>query len=313
VAFICGTATSQIRRQRPQSKARSHITQGIDHYNSGDLNAARSEFRRALVLDTQNAIAYAYLADIAYRDKQFRLADELADKALKHNDKSYRAMGVKGLVAIEDGKLKQAEPFLQQALRLCDNEKDRTLFRSALLRARGDDTVLPKPSNENAETLLQDEQLNKKAETGPKPRVAVFPFEDANVATESTGLGESISEMMTTALISYGRFEVVERMQLQNVISEQALGQSGAIDSESAIAVGKILGVEAVAIGSLSKLRNVIEGDARLIEVETGKAITAASGNIETVDNLRELANDLAQKLGQSADVLKRKEAEVKE
>jgi hypothetical protein len=51
---------------------------------------------------------------------------------------------------------------------------------------------------------------------------------------------------------------------LHKVLEEQALGQSGHLDSEMAVAVGKIMGIGAVVVGSISKLDRALQSDARI-------------------------------------------------
>lgn len=49
-------------------------------------------------------------------------------------------------------------------------------------------------------------------------------------------------EALTTRLGAYPTFKIIERGQLDQVLNELNLGQSGIVDAESARQVGKILG-----------------------------------------------------------------------
>ena len=62
--------------------------------------------------------------------------------------------------------------------------------------------------------------------------------------------------MLTTALVKAGKFNVIERQELDKVLDEQKLGASGLVIAESAPKVGKLLGVELLVIGSIWSSEN---------------------------------------------------------
>ena len=89
---------------------------------------------------------------------------------------------------------------------------------------------------------------------GPKKRVAVTKFE--NKVTGVYGnwrLGEGFAEMLTTELMNTGRFIVVERQALQDIVGEQELGQTGLVKQESAAKVGELLGAQIIVRGVVSE------------------------------------------------------------
>lgn len=92
--------------------------------------------------------------------------------------------------------------------------------------------------------------------TGPKKRIAVTSFE--NKVTGVYGnwkLGDSFSEMLTTELVKSGRFVVIERQALKDVLGEQELGQSGAVKKETAAKVGQVLGAQIIVRGVVSEFQ----------------------------------------------------------
>ena len=91
-----------------------------------------------------------------------------------------------------------------------------------------------------------------KAESQLKKRVAVSRFEDRSGGGYSH-LGEGISDMLATALVKSGKFIVVERQDLEKIMQEQKLGESGLVTEQSAAKVGKLLGVDLLVIGSVSE------------------------------------------------------------
>ncbi len=90
-----------------------------------------------------------------------------------------------------------------------------------------------------------------------KKRVAVFVFNDKTDGKfgwwSSKGVGEGVSDMVTTALVKTGSYRVIERQELNQILVEQGLGAGGIVTEESAAKVGKVLGVELAVMGSVSE------------------------------------------------------------
>jgi len=103
--------------------------------------------------------------------------------------------------------------------------------------------------------------------TGLKQKAAVLQFRSNN--PEAAGFGDTISDMFTTALGGTGYFDLVERKELDKIIGEMALGQSGIIDDTQAIQKLQVAGVEMVISGSVSKFDNVLDFDVRSINTRT--------------------------------------------
>ncbi len=83
-----------------------------------------------------------------------------------------------------------------------------------------------------------------------KTRVAVIDFEQkAFQEFQGKQIGEIIAEWLITSMANTGRFEVVERAQLQKLLHEQQLGISGMINQETAAKMGELLGVKVIVSG----------------------------------------------------------------
>ncbi len=93
---------------------------------------------------------------------------------------------------------------------------------------------------------------------GLKKRIAVFTFEDktdhqVHWWNGGQGVGEGMSDMLTTALVKKGKFRIMERAQIEKIMQEQALGASGAVTPQTAAKMGNLLGVELAVVGTVSE------------------------------------------------------------
>lgn len=84
--------------------------------------------------------------------------------------------------------------------------------------------------------------VNKNADFSKIKRVAVLDFKGPQ--------GNAACEIMTIALLRYGA-DVVERQELNAVIKEIDLSQTNIIEPATRKKIGKILGVDAIFIGSV--------------------------------------------------------------
>ncbi len=92
--------------------------------------------------------------------------------------------------------------------------------------------------------------------TGLKKRIAVAAFEEKvphRWWVEDWKVGTGMSDMLATALVNTGRFIVVERERLQDVIKEQDLVASGRISKETGAKTGRIIGAQIMVYGAVTE------------------------------------------------------------
>lgn len=80
-------------------------------------------------------------------------------------------------------------------------------------------------------------------------RIAILPFTDAPYASQS---GQTVQELTGQIFSKYG-FDVIERARLFDVLNEQKLTVTGAIDNSQALQVGKVLGAKAIVVGEVGQ------------------------------------------------------------
>jgi len=122
------------------------------------------------------------------------------------------------------------------------------------------------------ETTLNAETAAQLAEG--KQTVAILDFEGRgiNQMEAATLTDRLMSEMVATNAVI-----MVERNQMNEILQEQGLQQSGCTSSECAAEVGALLGVQNMVSGSFGKLGNTYTVDAKMFSVETGATIRSSS------------------------------------
>jgi len=136
--------------------------------------------------------------------------------------------------------------------------------------------------------------------TSLKKRIAIINFEDK--AGYGHNVGQGVSDMLVTSMVESEKFVVIEREELDEILKEQGLGQSGLVTPQSAAKVGQLLGIQRIITGSITEFgskKNKVGGgiggfnigvstttarvavDLRIINVNTGEITMAKSAEGE--------------------------------
>lgn len=151
-----------------------------------------------------------------------------------------------------------------------------------------------------------------------KKRVAIFDFEYGTVHNQASALfgsnvdvGRGIADMLVKYLVKDGTYSVIERKALDKILAEQNFSTSDRANPASAARIGKILGLDAIIIGSITqfggddkstgvggggggwggfglggikhkKSKAIVALDARLVDIDTAEILAVADGRGES-------------------------------
>ncbi len=98
---------------------------------------------------------------------------------------------------------------------------------------------------------------------GRKIRVAVFDFDYATVQTASAAafgtnidVGRGMADLTVKYLVQDGTYSVIERKAMDKILAEQNFSNSDRANPSSAAKLGKLLGVDAIIVGSVTQFGN---------------------------------------------------------
>src|SRR5579863_3642331 len=161
------------------------------------------------------------------------------------------------------------------------------------------------------------------AEAQQKKRVAVMNFDYGTVRTyvntlfgSDQDVGKGIADILVDRLVTDGAYSVIERKELDKVLGEQNFSNSDRADPSSAAKIGRVLGVDAIIIGSItqfgsddkktdiagggvanrlgkfglggvsrSKATAVVQITARMIDTSTAEILASVQGHGEETKN----------------------------
>jgi curli biogenesis system outer membrane secretion channel CsgG len=153
---------------------------------------------------------------------------------------------------------------------------------------------------------------------GRKKRVAIFDFDFATVQTNSAAvfgsnvdIGKGISDLLVKYLVQDGTYSVIERKALDKILAEQNFSNSDRANPASAAKIGKLLGLDAIVVGSITQFGNetkntnvggggggfggfgiggfghkkskaIVAVDARIVDIDTAEILGVAEGKAES-------------------------------
>jgi len=111
-------------------------------------------------------------------------------------------------------------------------------------------------------------------------------------------IGQEIAETLGTDLAKSERITLVERAQLGKALRELRLQNTGLTEPAQARKVGKLVGADAIIVGSFYVRGNQIVINARVVDVRTGKVMAGRAENVQgKLSDLYVLLGDLANRL----------------
>ena len=163
----------------------------------------------------------------------------------------------------------------------------------------------------------------------PRKRIAVLDFDYATVRSSvgdiwgsDVDIGKGIADMLIADLVRNGTYSVIERSKLDRVLNEQNFQQSSRADASTAAQLGRILGVDAIIVGSITQFgrddkkmgvgggvrvggiglggigrrsaKAVVGIDARIVDIKTAEILSVATGFGESKRSGATLAGGVA-------------------
>jgi curli biogenesis system outer membrane secretion channel CsgG len=151
-----------------------------------------------------------------------------------------------------------------------------------------------------------------------KKRVAVFDFDYATVMTNSAAvfgsnvdIGKGMCDLLVKHLVQDGTYSVLERKAMDKILAEQNFSNSDRANPNSAAKIGKLLGADAIIVGSITQFGNetdtkkvggagggfggfgiggfshkkskaIVNVDARIVDIDTAEILAVAEGHGES-------------------------------
>ncbi len=134
----------------------------------------------------------------------------------------------------------------------------------------------------NADEIYKElaDTLSKVEKRLPNKTIAIYGFEV--IGRPGDSYAKFATEKLTHYIVADGDLMVIERSRIDQILKEQSLSMTGAVDAGTAAKIGKILSVDAVIIGTIHITERDVEFIARVIQSEKGIILASANEKLIT-------------------------------
>ncbi|MBI4607935.1 MAG: hypothetical protein HY726_02865 [Candidatus Rokubacteria bacterium] len=150
------------------------------------------------------------------------------------------------------------------------------IFSHILTLAEGENVFIIGAADRAGRTVSKKLTVVRKVEEvnqiGSRLSVAVMPFQHKGKPTE---FYEGAYEAMVDALVNQGRFKIVSRVQLENILRELKLSRTELVDPATAVRVGKLAAAEAIMVATVAEYTREAETYVQLINTETSTVLAS--------------------------------------
>ncbi len=110
-----------------------------------------------------------------------------------------------------------------------------------------------------------------------KTVIAIVDFKNTSQNARLNYLEQTIPEAVSTTMARSGRLEIVERSRLEAALTEMDMSMLGVVDEATAAELGRAVGATTIMVGSFVSISGFVRINARLIDVQTARVLTAES------------------------------------
>ena len=137
------------------------------------------------------------------------------------------------------------------------------------------------------------QQIVKNSLAKGKKSIAVSTFQHIN--GDQSELSNYLADELVLKLFSVpdANLEIIERGQLNKIFQEMQFNMTGVVDSKTIQQLGKVHGVGALVLGSVTEMGESVRVNARLIDTETGRVFSAAGTTISKTATIADLLSHI--------------------
>ena len=107
---------------------------------------------------------------------------------------------------------------------------------------------------------------------------------------EETAAG--IIVFVENAFVNVGKVRVVERKNIEEILTEYEFQSTGLIDENTAIEIGKLSGADIIVIGSINRVGGIFYLNIKLIDVKTGEIIGSNIARAKDASEFLDMSNE---------------------
>lgn len=156
---------------------------------------------------------------------------------------------------------------------------------------------------------LADKAAAKLSESGGNNQtIAIANFDNKSPKATQENMGHAVAEVITERFKKANKFVLIENRQINKIVSQLELEQTGLYDSKKTASVGNLVGARYMIVGSVSEMGGFYNVALRVVKIETGEVLVTESKEIpvNVMDSVAALYKPAAYRVLLGAGLMKR-------
>ena len=147
----------------------------------------------------------------------------------------------------------------------------------------------PQPITLESRLASIAEEVSAKIEAAKRDTIAVLPMPhpDGTCTVLSVYVADELSQLLST--LPNKQLKITERMQLEQIMKEAQLPDDGLLYPQTTQQLGKISGIEALVVGSLTPVGDQVRVQLRIIATDTARTVASVAASIPKTPAVVEL------------------------
>jgi tetratricopeptide (TPR) repeat protein len=243
--------------------------QGRKMVDQGEYDRAIDLYYQEIKANPQSADAWRELGVAFYHKGDTAKAEEALEQAAKMRPDARTSLYL-GLVYEKEEHYGKAIDAFRAALSLKPSAKTKHLITNHL------DGLVSKKVEQEVTTALRNES-SIDVDTIPENTIAVVDFDNSHLPPDLAPLSKGLAEFTAMDLAKVQSLRVVDRLKIDAIMREQALGQTGYVDAGTAPRMGRLLGSRRIVTGSVLGVGDKIRLDGAIVNAGDSSATRTES------------------------------------
>jgi len=171
-------------------------------------------------------------------------------------------------------------------------------FAGGAIVSSFDDRIHLNGTRRPAEQKIQDQsRLNSSNSDAIQDNHIAVLNVDMEYSSLDVKTGGMLAIFIENAMINLGSLQLVDRRNMNSILSEMELQLTGMIDESTAVDLGQLIGADIIAQGALSELSGEYFLSLKLIKVETSEILTSSIASVSDTEKFIKMAEDVVSNL----------------
>lgn len=137
----------------------------------------------------------------------------------------------------------------------------------------------------------------------PLPEIGAVDLGERRIAVvgikaDDPEISDALASFVTNAMVNMNIGRIMERSDVEQIISEYEFQSNAITDESTAVEIGKLLGADVITVGSLYQVGTIDYLNIKIIDVKTGEIIASSMSSSTVEEEYLRMCNEAVEQIG---------------